>query len=177
MSSTVFLVIFVISNLISFLVLLFAIFILLRPIVSGAVFYPTSDENAGIMLQLAGVKPNERAVDLGSGDGRIVIALARAGAEAHGYEINPFLVRKSRRAIQEAGLDKKALVHCRSFWRETFSSFDVVAVYGIPPIMGKLEKKLRRELKPGARVVSNTFQFPSWIPERSLGAVYLYVKH
>ena len=66
--------------------------IFLIPTIHGAIYYPSSDPQIATMLDLAQIKKGERAVDIGSGDGRIVRALARAGAHAHGYELNPFLV-------------------------------------------------------------------------------------
>lgn len=156
---------------------LIVVIYLLAPIVRGAVFFPTRPENVETIVRLAKIKPGEKAADLGSGDGRIVIALARAGAEAHGYEINPILVWKSRAAIRQAGLEGRAFVHWRSFWGADLSPYAVIAVYGIPYIMRALEKKLSRELKAGSRVVSNIYKFPSWAGAmHAEGGVYLYIK-
>ena len=154
------------------------IVILLRSIINGAIYLPTSNRNVETMMALVKPRQGERAADLGSGDGRILIALAKAGAEAHGYEINPLLVWRSRVAIRRAGLNQKAFVHWRSFWKEDFSSFDLVAVYGITYIMKKLGEKLERELPSGARVISNIFHFPGWSPERveNEHRVLLYIR-
>ncbi|MBI4095211.1 MAG: class I SAM-dependent methyltransferase [Candidatus Liptonbacteria bacterium] len=161
----------------SLLVSLIFLYMLLRPIVGGAIYFPTSQRNVGVIVSLARVKSGERAADLGSGDGRVVIALAQAGAqEVHGFEINPLLVLRSRAAVKHAGLSGNVFIHWKSFWRADLSSFQVVAVYGIPHIMKSLEKKLARELKPGARVASNVFRFPRWAPAASRDTVYLYVR-
>jgi len=162
-------------QILSLLILVFTIYILLRPLVNGAVYFPTSQANLKVILELADIKTGQKIVDLGSGDGRILIALAKAGVEARGYEINPFLVWKSRLAIKKAGFQDKAFVHWRSFWREDLGSFDVVIVYGIPYIMKKLEKKLKKELRPAAKVISNIYQFPGWSPRLSQNRVYLYL--
>lgn len=154
-------------------VLLLVIYFLGRPIIRGAIYFPTSPRSVGLMLKLADVKAGQKIVDLGSGDGRILIALAKAGVEAVGYEINPVLVRRSRRAIAKAGVN--AVVHWESFWRVDLSHFDTVIVYGIPYIMGALQKKLERELKPGTKVISNAFVFPGWEPVAQEGKIILYI--
>lgn len=140
----------------------------------GAPYANTLSPRIEEMLDLAAVKKGERAVDIGSGDGRIVIALARRGAEAHGYEINPLLVLWSRYKVRRAGLSGKAHIHLQDMWRHDYSDFDLIISCQISYMMGKLEKKLRREIKPGTRVVSNYFTFPTWKPKKKKGYVYLY---
>lgn len=164
------------AEFLSLLISFCLVYLLLRPIVRGAVYFPTSKRNVETIMRFAAVKPGEKAADLGSGDGRIVIALAKAGAEAHGYEINPLLVLQSRMAIKKAGMQKRAFVHWRSFWKENFDSYNVVTLYGIPYIMKQLERKLKRELPRGTRVVSNIFRFPEWTPKQSENGVHLYIK-
>ena len=95
------------------------------------------------MIALAQIKPQTKAVDLGSGDGRIVIALARAGVDAVGYEINPILAWWSRIRIYRLGLQSRARIYNQSFWSADLSGFDVVMIFGITHIMGRLEKKLK----------------------------------
>lgn len=140
----------------------------------GAPFVRSRPETIQRMITLIRVQPGEKAADLGAGDGSVVIALARAGAEAHGFELNPLLVWRARRNIRRAGLQDRATVHRKNFWKANLSSFDVIAVFGIPHIMRRLEVKLRRELKPGGRVVSNAFRFPTWQPAGEDHSVYLY---
>lgn len=152
------------------LVLAFILVIMLR----GAPYVPSRKKTVGEMVAMAGVLPGERAIDLGSGDGRVVIALARAGAEAHGYEINPLLVWLGRREIRKAGLEGKAFIHFKDFWSVDFSDFDVVTVFGISHIMRVLGRKCRKELRGGARVVANSFPFPKWPHAKRVGEVYLY---
>jgi len=143
----------------------------------GAPFVPTNQKVVEAMVKLAEVKPGDKAVDLGSGDGRLVIALAQAGAEAHGYEINPLLVLWARRRIKKAGLASKAFIHLKSFWSVDLSVFNIVTFFGIPYILNKLEKKLSQELKPGARVASHAFALKSWNqPVQHQHGVYLYMK-
>ena len=141
---------------------------------SGAFYAPTRQEIVKKMINLAGVRPGDKAIDLGSGDGRIVIALGEAGVEAHGYEINPFFVWLARKNIRKAGLTNKASIHWKNFWNENLSEFDIVTVYGIGYMMKKLEIKLRRELKAGARIVSNYFTFTKWPHSKKEDNIYLY---
>lgn len=154
---------------------LFAL-LLLATIVRGAPFVPSSSRNVEKMLALAKAKPGEKAADLGSGDGKIVIALARAGVQAHGYEINPLLVWWSRRNIRKAELSDKAFIHWKDFWRADLREYDVVILFGTNRIMRGFEKKLKKELQPGARVVSNIFRLPTWLDVAHDGSVFLYVR-
>ena len=140
----------------------------------GAPYLPTHHTSVANMIELARVKADDRMVDLGSGDGRIVIAFAKQGIEAHGYEVNPLLVWWSRRNIRRAGLEGRAFIHRTSFWRADFAPFTIVTVFGITHIMKGLEKKLKKELAPGARVLSNAFRFPNWELKEKKGAVLLY---
>ena len=140
----------------------------------GAPYANTLPSRIEEMMKLAEVKKGERAVDIGSGDGRIVIALAKRGVEAHGYEINPLLVLWSRYKLKRAGVSDRAFIHFKDMWRHDYSDFDLIISCQISYMMGRLEKKLRREIKPGARVVSNYFTFPTWKPKKKKGYVYLY---
>ena len=92
-------------------VAIYLFFFVFFPIGRGAIYDPSSRAEADVMARIAEVRPGEKAADLGSGDGRVVCALARAGAEAHGYEINPVLVLISRRNIRREGLAGRAFIH------------------------------------------------------------------
>jgi hypothetical protein len=153
-----------------FLTLPFFIF----PQIKGAVYVPSADERIQTMIDLLKLKKGQIMTDLGSGDGRVLIAFAQKGIEAHGYELNPILVRRAKENIRQAGLEKKAFVHWQSFWDVDFSQFDAVTVYGIPYIMKELEKKLWGNLKKGAKIASNAFTFPNWKPKQNKNDVYLY---
>jgi hypothetical protein len=165
---------------ISLIVLFYGIIIVdlifLLPTVKGAIYYPSSDEQIATILKLAQIKKGEKAVDIGSGDGRIVVALARAGADAHGYEINPFLVVWSWWKSKQLPPHERGTHHWANLWTNNFSQFQVVTLFGMTYIMKDLEKKFIRELKPGARVICNSFPFPNWKPSKKMGSVYLYEK-
>jgi cyclopropane fatty-acyl-phospholipid synthase-like methyltransferase len=143
----------------AFLSVIFAI--ILYALVFGAPFAPLADNRIKTMMRNLKLKKGQKLVDLGSGDGRVVIAFAKTGVEAHGYEINPVLVALSRYKIRRSGLGDKAFIHFADFWNKDFSGYDAVTVYGINHMMGRLEKKLKKELKPGSLVASNYFKFPN----------------
>lgn len=145
------------------------------PMIKGAVYVPTTKEDIEIMLKLAKVKHGEKVVDLGSGDGRVVAAFAKAGAIAEGIELNPSMVAKSE-VLLAAQKVTHAKIRWQSFWDADLSSYDVITVYGYPTIMKNLKKKLDRELKPGTRVISNQFPFPGWSLVKQEDKVFLYVK-
>ena len=143
------------------LLLLIVSLCLLYTVISGAPYLPTNTKCVEDMVAAAHVTSATKMVDIGSGDGRIVIAFAKAGAEAHGYEINPLLVWYSQWKIRRAGLEKRAFIHTKSFWQANFSSFNVATVFGITRIMPKLEKKLAAEMPNGSLVLSHVFTFPT----------------
>jgi hypothetical protein len=152
----------------------FLVFYVFFPLGRGAVYVPSTPEKTLLICELSGAALGETAADLGSGDGRLVIALARRGAEAHGFEINPFLVILSRRNIRKAGLQGRAIIHWRSFWGARLARFEVITVFQGSFIMRRLEAKLCRELAPGARVISDYWGFPTLKAERMSGTVLCY---
>jgi cyclopropane fatty-acyl-phospholipid synthase-like methyltransferase len=156
-------------------VAVYLVFWVFFPLGRGAIYDPSSPDKTNHIADMAEIVPGDKAADLGSGDGRVVIALARRGAEAHGYEINPLLVLRSRRNIREAGLDGKAFIHWGSFWRADFSPYSVITVFQVGFVMGRLEEKCRRELSPRARIVSHHWRFPHLTSKRMRGDVYVYM--
>ena len=150
------------------------IVILFYAMVRGAPYAPLGKQKIETMLGLLNVKPGEKAIDLGSGDGRLVIEMAKKGAIAYGYEINPLLVLIAKWKIKKLGLQKNAHIYWGDFWGKNLSSFDIVTVYLAPHSMKAVETKLRKELKPKARVAVNYFPFPTWKPKKTLEKIYLY---
>lgn len=142
----------------------------------GPVFVPSKDDKINTMFKLAKLKKSDRIIDLGSGDGKILLALAENGFAAEGVEINPLLARKSRKKIRARGFSRQLKVHRKSFWDIDLTPYNVVFFYGTTYVMKKLELKLQSELKSGSRVVSNYFQFPNWQPKKEENGVRLYVK-
>ena len=116
------------------------------------------------MLTMAGVGPADVVIDLGSGDGRIVIAAVKQfGAKrALGVEINEKSVAYARAKAAEAGIADRAQFEAQDLFTTDVAAATVVTVYLFPKIMPRLRDKLLRELKPGTRVVSHDFPFPGW---------------
>ena len=142
----------------------------------GAINVSTTKEKCRKMIEILNAQPGQIIADLGSGEGALLIALAKTGVRACGYEINPFLVARARKKINEAGVSDKAFVYQKNFWHQNISNFDGVVVFGMKHLMRPLEKKFERELKPGTRIVSNYFTLPTWVPYTQSDKIYLYIK-
>jgi cyclopropane fatty-acyl-phospholipid synthase-like methyltransferase len=120
-----------------------------------------------LMLDLAKVKPGETVLDLGSGDGRILIAaVERYKAKAIGVEISPKLVAETAVRIQRAGLADQARVIQGDVRQADLSGVDVVTLYLATETNAELRPRLEKLLKPGARVVSHDYAVPGWKPAR-----------
>lgn len=154
--------------------LFWLVFLAIPGLVGGPPYVGSKDEMSDVIFALASVKPGEKLIDIGSGDGRLVIAAAKQGCLAIGYEINPFLVWFSRYKIWRAGLWGRAHVHLCDFWTADFSDADVVIIYGFSPIMERLGKKLFRELREGARIIASRSPFVGWREEKMEKRAYLY---
>lgn len=140
----------------------------------GPPYVPTDDETAAQMLALIKSYRPGRILDMGSGDGKLVILLAEKGYQVDGIELNPLLVLRSRRAIKKAGLQDRATIRWGNFWKHNVSGYDVVVLYVIKHIMPRLEQKLYAELPTGAHVISNFFVLPNSQPVKHLKRVYAY---
>ena len=145
------------------------------PMFHGPVFVSSADDKLKTMLALPKLTKRSKVIDLGSGDGKVLIALAKQfGLKGTGVEINGILVRRSRKKITEAGLNKQLTIFKQSFWDTDLSKYDVVFFYGTSYVMRKLEEKVKRELKRGSQFVSNYFQFPTLKPTKTVNGVRLY---
>ena len=118
------------------------------------------------MLELAEIKQGDVLYDLGSGDGRIVVAAAKKfGIRAVGFEIDPVLVKDSRQIIKRAGLEELVEIRERDIRTVDFSPASVVTMYLYPAANLRLRPVLMRELKPGSRVISHDFGMGNWKPD------------
>jgi SAM-dependent methyltransferase len=133
-----------------------------------APYAATPDDVVTEMLKLARVGPADYVVDLGSGDGRLVIAAVKQfGARGgFGVDINRDFVAYANAKASEAGLADRARFYARDLFETEIAGATVVTVYLLPAIMGRVSAKLRAELAPGTRVVSHDFPFPDWTPDR-----------
>ncbi len=126
------------------------------------IWVPTPDELVERMLKMAQVTPNDYVVDLGSGDGRTVIAAAKKfGARALGIEYNPDMVDLSTRAAQSQGVAAKAKFMKADIFESDFSQATVITMYLLPGLNLKLRPKIL-DLKPGTRIASHQFSMDDW---------------
>jgi SAM-dependent methyltransferase len=125
------------------------------------VWIPSPQVVVDRMLEMAKVGPRDFVMDLGSGDGRTVITAAKRGAHAQGVEYNPDMVEYARRNAEKAGVADKATFVKADLFQTDFSKATVITMFLLPDINLKLRPKIL-ELKPGTRVVSNTFSMGDW---------------
>jgi SAM-dependent methyltransferase len=136
-----------------------------EPVVGQAgkdvVWVPTPPELVDKMMEMAQVGPNDIVMDLGSGDGRNIIAAAKRGATAIGVEFNPDMVALSNRLAKEAGVAGKATFIEGDMFTADISKATVMALFLLPDNLRKLSDKFFN-LRPGSRLVLNTFAIPDW---------------
>jgi SAM-dependent methyltransferase len=131
------------------------------------VYVPTPPAVVNEMLRLANVKSTDLVYDLGSGDGRIVIAAAQQrGARGIGIDIDPQRVQEANENAQKAGVSDRVQFRQQDLFQTDFSDATVVMLYLLPALNVKLRPKLLRELKPGTRIVSHAFDMGEWKPEQ-----------
>ena len=132
-----------------------------------APYYPTPEIVLDKMLQLGGLKAGEKMFDLGSGDGRIVIAAARRyKADATGVELDDSLARQSAEKIRTLGLSATARIIHGDLLKQDYSSADLLTVYLLPVGNDKVTPILDKQLKKGTRIVAHDFEFAAWKPEK-----------
>jgi ribosomal protein L11 methylase PrmA len=121
------------------------------------------------MLKLAGVKKTDVVYDLGCGDGRIVIAAAKNfGARGVGIDINPVRIREAKENARTAGVGNLVRFEENDLFQADIREASVVTLFLLPNVNLKLRPKLLQELKPGTRIVSNTFDMDDWKPEKEV---------
>ena len=130
------------------------------------VWVPSSPAMIEKMLDHAAVTPNDVVMDLGSGDGRAIIAAAKRGARAVGVEYNADLVEYSRKAAAAAGVGDKATFIQGDMYEADISKATVLSLFLLPSNLEKLAPKFL-QLPPGTRIVANTFWLSEWTPEES----------
>ena len=129
-------------------------------------YVPTPQVVVDRMLELARVKAGETVIDLGSGDGRIMIeAASRYGARGFGVELDPLLVKRSNEAAARAGVADRVRFFQRDLFKTDFHEADVLTLYLLPDVNLALRPKILAELKAGARVVSHDYGMGDWRPD------------
>ena len=144
------------------------------------VFVTTPHKVVREMLKLAGITKDDVVYDLGSGDGRIVIAAAKDfGARGVGVDIDPKLVAESTQNARKAGVSERITFIEQDVLKADVSQATVIALYMLPALNKQLIPKFFRELQPGTRVVSHRFEIGDWKPDMTLKAydttIYLWI--
>lgn len=148
----------------------------------GAPFLPTLGKQVGASLELIDLKPGQTLLELGSGDGRLLIAAAKKGVNAVGYELNPLLVLYSRFRTRKYGKNVKVI--WGNYWTKRWPKADGIFVFLLPRYMKKLDKKIIQEYgknvnpafdaKGRVKLVSFAFQIPVKKAAKEKDGLYLY---
>jgi len=132
-------------------------------------YVPSTRLNVDEMLRLANVGPRDVVYDLGSGDGRVVIAAARDyGARGVGLDIDAALVRQSAENARRAGVADRAVFREADILTADVKDASVVTLYLLPVLVRRLQDRLFSELKPGTRIIAHEYGFPDWQPDRKV---------
>jgi len=130
-------------------------------------YVPTGPETVAAMLKLAGVEKDDLLIDLGCGDGRIVIAAAKEyGTRGIGVDIDPARIKEANQNARKEGVANMVEFRQADLFDTDIRKATVVTLYLLPSVNMKLRPKLWRELKPGTRVVSHTFDMGDWKPDK-----------
>src|SRR5687768_584722 len=133
------------------------------------IWVPTAQALVDRMLDLAKVTPQDTVIDLGSGDGRTVITAAKRGAKAFGIEYNPDMVELSRRNAAQEGVGDKVTFTKADLFETDLSGATVITMFLLPEINLKLRPKIL-DLRPGTRIVSNSFNMGDWEADETVEA-------
>ncbi|MBH41652.1 MAG: SAM-dependent methyltransferase [Candidatus Magasanikbacteria bacterium] len=144
----------------------------LYAMVTAAPYVPTNKKQVKTMIEMAQVAPTDTVLDLGSGDGRIVLEAAPFAQKVIGIEINPLLYYWS---IWKARKKNNITFLRKDLWTMDLTGVDVLTLFFMGPKMEKLKKKIQKEMKPGSRVVSYAFTFPCWEPKETKDNIRVYI--
>jgi len=132
-------------------------------------YVPTQPEVVDAMLKLAGVNKGDVVYDLGCGDGRVVVTAAKEkGARGVGIDIDGERINEARENAEKAGVADRVEFRQQDLFKADIREATVVAIYLLPAINLKLRPKLWRDLKPGTRIVSHSFDMGDWKPEKQI---------
>ena len=142
---------------------------------SDAPYVPTNMDNIRKILKLAGVKKGKKFYELGSGDGRVVFAATKLVADAFGIEQSWLRVLYSKCRAYLLHLKRANFVH-RNIFSRSYEDADIIYIFLLHKGVKKLEGKLRKELKKGSIVITQTYHFKTWKPFKMVGDFWLYSK-
>jgi len=156
-----------------FALLIFLLFVLVfSPLFLGVPFMPTHKKQALQMIEWANIQKGMKVIDLGSGAGRLLFLSAQKGANAIGYELNPFLVLWTKLMIFLKG-NKNIKVFYKSIYDADISDADIILMFLFPPHMKKMTEKLK-EAKPGTKILSYAFSLPGWTAIKHEDGIFIY---
>jgi SAM-dependent methyltransferase len=143
-------------------------------------YVPTPQVVVDKMLELADVKSGDYVIDLGSGDGRIPITAAkRFGTKGLGVDLNPIRVQEATANAANAGVQDKVEFRRQNLFETDFSKATVLTMYLLPDVNKRLRPRILRELAPGTRVVSHSFDMGDWMPDEKVTVegrtIYMWV--
>jgi len=134
--------------------------------VDAGPYVPSPSSVVSDMLNLAGVGPKDFVIDLGSGDGRIVLTAAKVfGARGFGVDINEKLVKEANEAARLQGVADRASFTIQDLFKTDISKATVLTMYLLPNTVNMLKDKLLAELRPGTRIISHDYPLTGWVPE------------
>jgi len=138
-----------------------------QPVKNAGPYVPSPQSVVSDMLRYADVSASDFLIDLGSGDGRIVLTAAKVfGARGFGVEIKEDLVKRANEAAKEQGLADRVKFLKQDLFRTDISQASVITMYLLPDTVNMLKDKFLNELKPGTRIVSHDYPLTGWIPEK-----------
>lgn len=140
---------------------------------SDAPFVPTKMDNIRKILRLAGVKKGKKFYELGSGDGRVVLEAAKLKAVAFGIEESWIRVLYSKYQVVKLNSKNAKFFHGNIF-SKNYADADIVYIFLLQKGVNKLEGKLKKELKKGSVIITQTYHFKTWKPFKKLGDFFLY---
>jgi len=139
----------------------------LQPVKDAGPYVPSPQSVVSDMLRYADVGPDDFLIDLGSGDGRIVLTAAKVfGARGFGVEIKEELVKRANEAAHKDGLADRVKFMKQDLFRTDISQASVITMYLLPDTVNLLKDKFLSELRPGTRIVSHDYPLTGWIPEK-----------
>lgn len=141
----------------------------------GAPYLPTLTPQVRAALELTELKPGQTLIELGCGDGKVLVAAAKSGANAVGYELNPLLAFVAWLRTRRYG--KRVRVVCGDFWRADWPAADVIFTFLLPRYMSKLDEACRRYGHKPVKLVSFAFRVPEKKPQAERAGVFLYQYH
>jgi 16S rRNA A1518/A1519 N6-dimethyltransferase RsmA/KsgA/DIM1 with predicted DNA glycosylase/AP lyase activity len=139
-------------------------------ILIGPPFFPISEHLLGLLINTLTKYKIKHAIDVGSGDGKILKALAKNNIYADGIEINPFLYKRTK----HLNINKYIKVHKNDMWRHNLNSYDGIIYHGYPTSMAKFEEKTIKEVKKGAYVICIRYKLPNLKPIEQIETLYIY---